>query len=81
METKLEDLDLKFYIIFFNKDFKIFHAVGYEEYPNIADVMNIITELHSDKEFGIGDEIYTQKLDIITAEEFDNMSEEDMDNT
>lgn len=63
-----------YYIIFFNDDYEIMHAVGYEEFPRIADISHMLTEVRDNKEFGLGEDIYVLKMNIIDKEEFDAIS-------
>ena len=59
---------IKFYVIFFNKDYDIFHSTGFEEYPCIEDIFNLVQEVK--KLENIGPKIFLQNLDILTKEEF-----------
>lgn len=65
-----DEIQPKYYIIFFDDDHNIFHAIGYEKYPKIADIFHSVQILDQDEEFGIGKEIFMKNLDILTAEQF-----------
>lgn len=77
-KEKLEntsEFPLNFFVLFFNDEYSVFHAVGYEEYPRISDIYSLIEELRDNEDLNIGDKIFYQKMDIITSEDYYKMME------
>jgi hypothetical protein len=70
-----EQIRPNYFVIFFDDNHNIFHATGYEKYPKIADLFHLVQELDTDEEFGIGKEIFLKNLDILTKEQFEEISE------
>jgi hypothetical protein len=71
----MKKISSNYFVIFFDDDHNIFHAAGYEKYPKIADLFHIVQELDTNEEFGNRKEIFMKNLDILTKEQFEEISD------
>jgi hypothetical protein len=65
-----------YYIIFFNNDYNIVKAHKTEEYPTVGNLVYLFKLLEVLKESDLGCLVEELKMDIITEEEFNIITEE-----
>lgn len=67
---KLSDLNWNLWVLFLTETNQIVHAVGFEDLPNVATLIEIFNELKNDPEFEIDEDIDALRIDFISKEQY-----------
>ena len=63
-------LEPEFYFIVFDDEYKILHATGFEKYPTIGDILDLLKTIRTDIKV---EDLFFKKMDTITTEQFNKI--------